>query len=253
MIPIALQLYSVRDDAKADLADVIRRVGAMGYDGVEFAGFHGHEAEAVRAMLDGAGLRCAGSHVQFSQFLPENIDAMMAAHRAIGCEFLIVPSLPTERRSTPEQCAETARELTTLTERVGREGFRLGFHCHAADIKPIDGERTAWDFLAAGTPKAFILQYDTANGMAGGADPLQPILDHPGRGITVHLKEYKKDGGHGKAAIGEGDVPFKQVCDACVKSAGTTWFVIEQEGHPTLSAMDAAYQSLANLHKILGR
>jgi sugar phosphate isomerase/epimerase len=252
-IPIALQLYSVREDAARDLFDVMRRVRAMGYEGVEFAGYHGKSAADIKAVLDETGLKVAGTHIRLDEFAPEKLDATLAFHKTIGCTNLVVPWLPEEKRNTRAATEATARELSQIVEKLRPHGMRTGFHCHAGDMKPIDGPRSAWDILAANTPKDFILQYDTANGMAGGADPLQPILDHPGRGITVHLKEYKKDGGHGKAAIGEGDVPFKQVCDACVKSAGTTWFVIEQEGHPTLSAMDAAYQSLANLHKILGR
>jgi sugar phosphate isomerase/epimerase len=251
-IPIALQLYSVRDEAKRDLAGTIRRVAAMGYEAVEFAGFHGHDAGSVRKMLDDAGLRCAGSHAAFDLFSPEKIEATLAFHRTIGCPFLIVPWLAEDRRSTAEQCAKTAREMTALTERVGREGFRFGFHCHAQDMKPIDGERSAWDLLAAGTPQAFILQYDTANGMQGGADPVTPLLAHPGRGATTHLKAYA-GGGHGRAVIGEDEVPWDRVLDACEQTAGTQWYVVEQEGHPSLPPMDAAERSLKNLREILAK
>lgn len=36
--PVALQLYSVRDEMAADFEDRLRKVKALGYDGVEFAG-----------------------------------------------------------------------------------------------------------------------------------------------------------------------------------------------------------------------
>ena len=36
--PIALQLYSVRDDMEADFEGTLKKVKALGYDGVEFAG-----------------------------------------------------------------------------------------------------------------------------------------------------------------------------------------------------------------------
>ena len=37
-VPIALQLYSVREEAAKDLPGVLTAVAKMGYEGVEFAG-----------------------------------------------------------------------------------------------------------------------------------------------------------------------------------------------------------------------
>lgn len=252
-IPIALQLYSVRDEAARDLLDTMRRVRAMGFDAVEFAGYHGHSAADIKAVLTETGLEVAGTHIGLDQFTPDKFDATIAFHKTIGCDNLIVPWLPPEKRNSRAACEATAKELAALVDKLRPHGMRTGFHCHAEDMKPIDGSKSAWDILAANTPREFVLQYDTANGMGGGADPLQPILDHPGRGLSTHLKEYRKAGGHGVAALGEGDVPLKAVCDACEKTAGTEWFVVEQEGHKDLPPMEAAHRSLVNLKKVLGR
>ena len=43
--PIGLQLYSVRDDLEKDFEGTLRKVKALGYDTVEFAGLFGHSAE----------------------------------------------------------------------------------------------------------------------------------------------------------------------------------------------------------------
>ena len=40
--PVALQLYSVRDDMAADFAGTLEKVAGMGYQGVEFAGLYDH-------------------------------------------------------------------------------------------------------------------------------------------------------------------------------------------------------------------
>ena len=39
---IAIQLFSLRDDAAADFFGTLEKVKAMGYDGVEFAGLYGN-------------------------------------------------------------------------------------------------------------------------------------------------------------------------------------------------------------------
>ena len=50
-LPVALQLYSVRDELEADFEGTIAKVREFGYDGVEFAGLYGRSAEQVRKIL----------------------------------------------------------------------------------------------------------------------------------------------------------------------------------------------------------
>ena len=57
-----LQMYSVRDVTDKDLAGALKKVAEMGYGIVEFAGFFGHEAAEVKAMLDEYGLECLSTH-----------------------------------------------------------------------------------------------------------------------------------------------------------------------------------------------
>src|SRR5690348_14320052 len=63
-IPVGLQLYSVRNDCARDLPAVLKEVARMGYEGVEFAGYHGRSAEEIRSMLDDLGLKCCGTHTK---------------------------------------------------------------------------------------------------------------------------------------------------------------------------------------------
>ncbi len=62
-LPVGYQLYSAREEAQKDLKGVCRALKAMGYDGVEFAGFYGRSAEEIKAILAETGLRAVSSHV----------------------------------------------------------------------------------------------------------------------------------------------------------------------------------------------
>src|SRR5437867_3978880 len=64
-LPIAAQLYTVRDLMKEDFAGTVRAVAALGYEGVEFAGLYNTPAREVRALLDELGLKVSSSHVGF--------------------------------------------------------------------------------------------------------------------------------------------------------------------------------------------
>jgi sugar phosphate isomerase/epimerase len=71
MVKIAYQLYSARDAAEKDLGKVLREIAALGYEGVEFAGFHGRSADEVAALLDESGLEAVSSHVPFEDILKD--------------------------------------------------------------------------------------------------------------------------------------------------------------------------------------
>src|SRR5580658_8213394 len=63
-IPIALQLYSVRDILPKDFVGTIEAIGKMGFVGVEFAGYVGWDKKPneLRKLLDDNGLKCCGTH-----------------------------------------------------------------------------------------------------------------------------------------------------------------------------------------------
>lgn len=244
-LPISLQLYSLRDDAPKDFPGILGKVAEMGYEAVEFAGYHGHSASELRSVLDANGLKCSGTHTMLKA-LEDDFDGTLEIHATLGTKNIIIPWLPLELHSTAEATLVLSKVLTEMTHKVEAAGFRLGFHAHDADMKPLDDGRSTWYILGENTPSTFILQFDTANSMHGGSDPVQPLLDWPGRGVTVHLKEYPFDG----AALGEGKVPFAEVLKA-LPTAGAEWIVIEQEQYGSRTPLESCEVSLQNLKKLL--
>ena len=55
-LPVAVQLFSLRNEAAEDLRGTLAKVKEMGYDGVELAGLYEREPEEIRAMCEAAGL-----------------------------------------------------------------------------------------------------------------------------------------------------------------------------------------------------
>ena len=97
---IALQLYSVRGDCAKDLPGTLREVAEMGYDGVEFAGYHGRSARDLRYMLDDLGLEVAGTHVGIDTLQGERLRDSIEFNRVLGNRFLVVPMLPDDMTSS---------------------------------------------------------------------------------------------------------------------------------------------------------
>jgi sugar phosphate isomerase/epimerase len=229
-IPIALQLYSVRDDAAKDLASVLDTVAKAGYDGVEFAGYYGHDAPTLKKMLDDRGLKCSGAHVGLDTLIGDEFEKSVEFHKILDNPYLIVPGLAESRRNSAAALKVTVSIFNDVAARLKPHGQFTGYHNHAIEFVPMgDNGELMWDLFFGETSPDVIMQFDTGNALHGGADALPYLERYPGRAVTVHLKEYSAT--NDKALIGEGDVPFSRIFDVCESTGGTKWYIVEQESY----------------------
>jgi sugar phosphate isomerase/epimerase len=246
MIPVALQLYSVRQDAAQDLPAVLRQVAEMGYDGVEFAGYYERTAPELKKLLDEFGLKVAGTHTGLKTVLDEALSQTVAFNEVIGNRTLIVPGLPPERRGSIAVWRDNAALFTELAGNVRRYGMRLGYHNHAHEFQITDGE-LPWDVFADNTPPDVILQADLGNAMHGGGDPLPSLKKYADRAVTIHLKDH--DPNNDKALIGEGTLDWDTVFRTCEGTGKTEWYIVEQESYayPPLECVRRCRENLRKM------
>jgi sugar phosphate isomerase/epimerase len=228
-VPIALQLYSVREDCQRDFAGALKAVAKMGYEGVEFAGIYGPSPTETRKMLDALGLKVAGAHIGLDALLGDQFKRTVEFHRTLGNQFLIAPGLPEERRNSKAAWRETGRLFSEIAEKLKSFGMKPGSHNHAVEVSPIEGE-IAWDVFFSNCSPAVVMQLDTGNALHAGMDPVRMLEKHPGRAVTVHLKEDSKT--NDKALVGEGDVRWTDVFTLCETTGATQWYIVEQESYP---------------------
>ena len=245
-IPIGLQLYSVRNACKKDLPGVLKKVAAMGYDGVEFAGYHGFSAEEIKKMLDENGLKCCGSHIRREALTGDKLQETIDFNKKIGNRYLIVAWMPPSYMKSPEAIKETAAFYNEVAKKAAKQGMLVGYHAHGGDFKKVGGsDETGWNMLFENLDPEVVMQLDVGNCQGGGCDPIAVFKKFPGRAKTVHLKE---DGGEPKAIIGEGDVDWKSVFEICKTTGGTEWMIVEYEHQPDV--LEPVAQCLKNVRKM---
>ena len=244
-LPIGLQLYSVRDVCAKDLPGTLEAVAKIGYQGVEFAGYHGRQAKALREMLNRNGLKCCGTHIGLDTLTGEALKRTVEFNQILGNQFLIVPSLPQANMASLAALLDTAKLFTDLADRVKDSGMRVGYHSHARDFKPL-ADRIPYEVIFGKAGPSVVMQLDIGNCMAGGGDPVAILKKFPRRAATIHLKEH---GGPSGAVIGEGDVPWKQIFELCETTGGTQWYIVEQETYRT-SSLESVERCLENLRKM---
>lgn len=247
MANITLQLYSLKEEAETNFLGVIERVGDMGYDGVQFAGFFDASAVQVRESLDKKGLKRAGSHVGIHQLGEERLEELFSYHEAIGEHLLICPALPEEMRKTADDYKRSAERLNRIGESCKNAGFEFGYHNHAFEFTDM-GEGTGFDLLFKETSKDLVkMELDCYWAAYSSHDPLQIIQTYQDRIVSLHIKDMIGDGTKRSTEVGKGMIDYPGLMREADK-VNIDWFTVEQEefdGNP----YDSLVENLAALKR----
>lgn len=251
-LPIALQLYSVRDDCGKDFDAALARVAKMGFDGVEFAGYHKYNGKAkeLKAKLDDLNLKVAATHIGTGSFRGDALKRTIEFHQIIGCKFLIVPGDGDFTKADKwEALADTFNQTAEALKPLG---MYCGYHNHAHEFQK-NGDKTWYDQFAERTTKDVVLQQDCGWTAYAGVDPVAVMKKYAGRMKSTHFKPTVVRGDKGKKAIlGEDSVDWKAVLAACKTIGGTEWVTLEQEVYPDgKSPMECSELSFLALKKIM--
>lgn len=226
---IGLQLYTLREEMKADLEGTLRKVAALGYEGVEFAGYFDYPAERLRALLDELNLTAVGAHVGLSA-IREDLDGQIAYLKTIGGQYLICPFLSEGERGTEEDWKALIAFFEETGWEVRNQGLQFGYHNHAFEFNSqVEGE-FAFDAIYSHTsPENVQVEMDVCWVQYGGQDPLAYIKKYNGRLPLLHLKDFRKeDSGMQTLELGQGVVALQDVI-AASSEAGVKWLIVEQD------------------------
>lgn len=244
--PIAVQLYSVRDDMAADFKGTLEKVKAMGYDGVEFAGLFGKTGTEIKEMCKEIGLVPISAHVPFVDMMAD--PTILETYKEIGCEYVVIPYLTEEYRPGQAKFAEVIEGAKMLGKKANELGMKLAYHNHDFEFEKIGGEY-ALDILYREVSADLLeTQLDTCWVNVGGENPADYVRKYAGRVNILHLKDFvgsksenmyaligidedeKKDtqGKFEFRPVGSGVQDFPAILEAAAE-AGTKWVVVEQD------------------------
>ncbi len=247
-IPIGLQLYSLREDATKDFVGVLKSVAAMGYAGVEFAGYGGLSPEELKTILGDLGLRVAGSHVGFDQ-LDKQLDEILSFNTKLGNKFLICPAAPRELLADggADDWKAFAHKLSEIGAKAKAKGLQLAYHNHAWEFKTVDGQHVLDIFFANVDPNNVMAELDLGWTFHAGVDPVTYLKKFKGRCPLVHIKDFKQDGP--QTEVGTGDVDLAGIV-ATAPKVGVEWYIIETEQY-NMAPVDSVRVGLHNLKTVL--
>lgn len=271
---VALQLYSLKDYIGGDKKRKTKGVGlekgladvrAIGFEGVEFAGYYGFKPCELKKMLADNGLKVCGTHVSNDQygfdvkkgtFNPDVLKKTCAFETGYGNTLIICPgggnippgaSWSTGRGGEPckptKEIDEFTKKLVELYNKaavVAKEmGCKIGLHNHTWEhaIKMTDGT-SFWDYFFTNTCNDVCMEQDVGWSTCAGVDCCEQYVKYPFRSPTLHAKEngMGKDVKEFDAILGQPGkpdatpVPWDRLFVASDKNK-VEWYVVECERH----------------------
>ena len=151
-IPVAVQLYSVRDRLENDFENTIRKIADMGYAGVEPYGVPNTTTAKSAAFFHSLNLKVPATHSRLP--LGDDKAAVLDVLGALGAEYLICPSLNETKYFQSEDGIKQAQEILNEANAVCRaNNLIFGYHNHWFEYAKING-RYAADLLREGLDPA---------------------------------------------------------------------------------------------------
>ncbi|MGH3208638.1 MAG: sugar phosphate isomerase/epimerase family protein [Trebonia sp.] len=217
--PLALQLYTVRDQLASGRKPVLKSIRDYGYGAVEPYDVR-TDPEALRADLDETGLAVCAVH---AKALGEDADAFLDGATTVGADTVIVPWVPPERFADAGAIGALARELNEGAARAADRGLRFGYHNHAFELAEVGG-RTGLEALADALDPAVLLEVDTYWAAVGGQD-VPALLGRLGDRVRyLHVKDGPITQDDPMTAVGAGRMPVAEILAACPSAE---WHVVE--------------------------
>jgi sugar phosphate isomerase/epimerase len=246
-VGIALQLYTMRQQAARDFVGTLRDVAGAGYRAVELFGYGGLDPRDLRTTLDELGMTAVSAHVPYRR-LDTEIDRVLEELAVLGCSYAIT-SASDEHRAGAEAVRRLAETFDEWGDRCRRANVAFGFHNHDADFTLVDGT-TMFELLATETrPELVSFQVDVHWVRRAGFDPVELIGRLAGRVPTVHAKDLSERG-DSDTPVGDGVMPWLDLLHAAAAS-GTRWMIVEQEDDPDNATRDIG-RSRENLERLIG-
>jgi sugar phosphate isomerase/epimerase len=241
---VGLQLYTLRNETRRDMAGTVAQVAAIGYREVEFAGYNGLAPAAVRDLLAKNSLTSPSTHIglQTGDAWKKSLDDT----KAIGHDYITVPSL-SGARATLDDWKRIAEQFNVAAAAAKAAGLRFAYHNHDFEFRPIAGA-IPYDLLIAQTDPALVhFQVDVYWMTKAGGDILDYLTRFPTRITMLHLKDSSGPPAHQMTDVGSGTIKWPAILARAAQLGITHSFVEHDQPADAFASVRASYAYLSTL------
>ena len=235
--PVGLQLYSLRDEFKTNVAGTLAKVRAYGFSYVELAGTYGLAPEQFKKMLDQNQLIPVAAHFPY-EALRDNLESVARDAKALGLKYAGCAWIPHQGDFDEKQCREAITVFNRAGEALAKQGLKFFYHVHGYEFQPF-GTGTLLDLMMKETKPALVsYEMDIFWVVFPNQDPVKLLAKYGKRWELMHLKDMKVStitgaltGGtdvNNDVAIGAGKIEMGPLLRQA-KRIGIKYYFIEDE------------------------
>ncbi|MEX0885252.1 MAG: sugar phosphate isomerase/epimerase [Phycisphaeraceae bacterium] len=224
-LPIALQLFTIREAMKNDFEAALKQVAEIGYEHVELAGLGDYSPEQAKTLFEGLGLKPMAAHENLKR-CTEELDATLAQAKTLGYDLVICPVLG-EAQRTAEGFREAARLLSESAAKAKGEGITIAYHNHAYEFDKLADESTGMAILTK-EGQGIEFELDLFWVAKAGQDPFKWMRKLAGRLPTVHVKDMTRAPENTFAEVGTGVLDLRGMVAEAAQH-GVRYLVVEQD------------------------
>ena len=176
-----LQMYTLRQLTEKHMAQTLEQVAAMGYTGIELAGFGDLTPEQMMQTVRDNGLTVISAHVGYQE-LQADAAKWIEIAKNLGMARITLPWMDPEKLGA-DQIKATADMINEIQQTLAEAGMELSYHNH--DFEFVDGR---YERLMELCPQ-LKFELDTYWVKFAGYDPAQLMEKYADKIVLVHLKD----------------------------------------------------------------
>jgi sugar phosphate isomerase/epimerase len=253
-IPLGAQLYTVRRQAEQDLPHVLEQIARIGYNEVEtYGSLYTIAADALRHMIEGAGLTAPSAHFGYDEF-----DVRFNYAKELGVGWMVCSAIAPSLWNSADGFAAAAKQFNTWGQRAKDLGMRFAFHNHDYEFRPQANGKTGYDILMDQTdPHLVFFEIDCYWAAQAGVDPIALMRGTGHRLKMLHLKDrlpgfppsfaMNADSAH-FTEVGHGTLDWKGIL-AEAQMLGVEHYFVEQDqtSIPPIESLRKSYSYLRSI------
>jgi sugar phosphate isomerase/epimerase len=243
---IGIQLYTLRNQIKEDLAGTLKAVAAAGYRQVEPYDAPGANALEMIQVAKDLGMAANSSHFAWESVTdPDKAGVAPFAEvlqkaKDAGLSHIVIPYIHVETRKTADDYKRIAERCNVGAALAKEAGIQLAYHNHQFEFQPLEGGKSGYDVFMAEFSPEMKFELDVFWVKVGGLDPVELLGKMKGRVSQIHLKDLKEGltlpefGSLPAGAfkeLGQGIIPMEPIIEAAAL-AGVSHAHVEQDQSP---------------------
>jgi sugar phosphate isomerase/epimerase len=254
---LGAQFYTLRNSCKTleGLEESMKKVADMGFTAIQLSGVCAYEAEWAYEKAKENGLKIAITHFAYDKIINDT-EATIEFHKKMDCPYIGLGAAP----AMLTEYEKYLSEIPAAMDKIAAAGLKFMYHNHDMEFAryPENGKIYIDDMLDRFPADKMGVTMDTYWVQAGGGDPAQWIMKLKGRNDCVHFKDMigfitkdengKPKRGHQIAPIGEGNMNYDAIIEACLKADVKYGFVELDDchGEDPFACMERSYKFLTS-------